>query len=224
MQALGAWLCGAVLCALTILHALDQASPESGAFVLGLLLAAAVLVSTLIGGKFRPASVVFAIGWCAGIGVWFPFWEARSGIILSHWWPSMGLSAERMDDFVLPAAILSAGMVTGVVLYLPTRSARIVGQATLLSLLLAGTPLVPAHADVAVGVAGSLWILGLSGALYGRAIHRVLVSVGEVCEVCNYDLDGLDGPSCPRCGSVIEARRTTIVPGTLVPSRVNDAA
>lgn len=224
MQALGGWLCGAIACALTILYCLNDGSADNGLFILGLVLAATLLASTLIGGMSRPLGVVLALAWCATLGLWFRFWEAQAGAVLEHWWPRIGFDAEWLPMFVEPAAILGAGTVTGAVLYLPTRSMRIVGQAFLLSVMLAGTPLTPSYPDVAVGVGAALWVLGITGALYGRAIHRVLISAGEVCAHCRYDLDGLDGPSCPRCGEVVEARATLIVPGTLVPMKARDAA
>jgi hypothetical protein len=204
------WLLGGGLCASAVFLLLAGENREIGLHALGAIFAMSVLAYALLARR-APYGVAVVALWGLGLGVWFPAWINAIGPVTHHWLVELGLADPNLAARLpVPMAIATAGATTGAVMYLMTRSWRVVIQTALLSLVVAATPLVPVHEDWAVMFGVIAWHVAVSGSLFRWAMDCVRSGAGLTCSACGFDLAGLSSPVCPSCGQSLSRRQAVV--------------
>lgn len=211
------WLLGSGLCAAVVFCLLPGENRDLGLHLLGLVFAGTVSTYAVLARRAGAGVAVVAV-WGLAFGVWFPECIASLEPITRHWLTDLGLTDPQLvRRLPLPVAIATTGTTTGALMYLMTRSGRVVIQTVLLSLVVAATPLLPVHEGGAVMGGIIAWHVAVYGSLYRWMVDCIRGGAGLSCAACGFDLVGLASPVCPGCGRNLTRRET------IAPSRVRVA-
>ena len=219
-QRIGFWvclLCGGA-CAAAVFGLLGGENRDAGLHVLGGSFAIALVAYSLLARRGGAGAAV-AVVWSLGFGSWFPAWVDRIGPVWRHWLAqSGGTDVPRLlTSLPLPLAIATAGVITGAILYLMTRSGRVALQTTLLSVVVAATPLLPIYQRESVMGGIIAWHIVISASLFNWMLDCVRGGAGLSCAGCGFDLLGISSPVCPGCGRSL-IRKQTVVPAGHLPT------
>jgi hypothetical protein len=211
------WLVGTVACAGAVFGLLEGEYRDAGFHAIGAAFALSVVGNALLARRAGPGTAVLAV-WSLGFGTWFPAWLGEISPLARHWLIQAGVTdPQLLTRLVLPLAILGAGVVTGALLYLMTRSGRVVVQTALISLVAAATPLLPvAEREVVLGGIVA-WQAVVSGSLFRWMVDCARSGEGLACAACGFDLLGISSPVCPGCGKGL-SRRQAVVPAGHLPA------
>lgn len=211
------WLLGSGLCAAVVFCLLTGENRDLGLHVLGLVFAGTASTFAILARRAGAGMAVVAV-WGLAFGVWFPDCIASLEPITRHWLGELGLNDPHLvRRLPLPVAIATTGTTTGAVMYLMTRSGRVVIQTVLLSLVVAATPMLPVHEEGAVMGGIIAWHVAVYGSLFRWMVDCVREGAGLSCAACGFDLVGLTSPVCPGCGRNLTRRES------VAPSRVRVA-
>lgn len=213
------WLLGTGLSAAVVFCLLPGENREVGLHALGGVFAFTVGMYAVLARRAWFGAAVL-IAWGLGFGVWFPKWVNALEPAARQWLGMLGQTDPHLyNSLPLPVAIATAGITTGVLMYLLTGAWRVVLQTGLLSLIVAATPMLPNHEDAAVMAGVIAWHVAVSGSLYRWMMDCVRGGAGLSCGTCGFDLVGLSSPVCPSCGKPV-ARKRTITAPSRVPVRI----
>jgi hypothetical protein len=201
------WLVTSGLCVASVFGLLRvEEEREAGLLALGVVFAAGVVGFAILAQRAVIGAAVVGL-WGLGFGVWFPEWMEAIGPVIRHWMVGWGIAdAKTAREVTLPAAIASAGVTTAALMYVMTRSGRVVVQVALLSGIVALTALLPVHRELAVMGGIIAWHVAAAGSLFCWMSESIRSGSGLACASCGFDLLGLSSPVCPGCGHSLQKR------------------
>lgn len=177
-----------------------QATETNTLFLLGFLLAGAVVVTRTLAGRATDLSTVLLVLWAASFGFWAPHWFGVVQVASAQWLTGPGHVSEEMGaKLLLPLTIATAGIATAALMRVVCTSPAVVALTVLSSLGCAGLLFAPIPEKYAVAGAAVLWHSMVTAGLCQWASESIARKKAGHCPHCGIDVAGLASPVCPHC-------------------------
>lgn len=199
------WL-ATIGCTATLLHLSGHQLPPVDLADFGLVFLGYALVASLVARRCLDVSMVVVALWGAAVGFWGPRWVALSDSVLDRWVAIAPLpEAMQQADLRLAVAVAAAGLLTASLLYIPTRSSRVVFQTAAAGVVAAVLLWLPLTAQWSVGAAVIMWHAIVCAGLCSWMVQGSQRREGGCCPRCGVEVRGLSSPVCPACGAALAA-------------------
>ena len=197
-------LAGAVVCAAMIWLGIP---PGEVLFALGFVFVGGLIGSAAVSGRRLDVSWAIVAIWGGSFGFWFSVVHAALDAVAPMWAEAMPWLPEGMA-LMLPvgAAVLAAGVVTGIGLGIVTDSLRVMTQTVIAGIGAASGSLLISHGDWTLMVAMVGWQALVGFELARWSLAEAMKKSGFGCPHCGTDIRDMSTPICPKCHKAMHAR------------------
>ncbi|MCC6676484.1 MAG: hypothetical protein IT436_05010 [Phycisphaerales bacterium] len=197
------WL-AAVACTVGLLHLSDYQVSIGDLPDYGLVFLGYAMVASLVARRCLDVSMIVVAMWGASVGFWGPRWLSLSESVLDRWAAVTQLPVVfQRDDFRASVAIAAAGLLTAALLYIPTRSSRVVLQTAAAGLGVAALDSLPFLQRWQDDAGVILWHAVVCAGLCSWMVQGAQRRAGGCCPRCGAEVRGLSSPVCPSCGAAL---------------------
>lgn len=197
------WM-AAVGCIAGLLYLSNGQVTESALADYGLVFIGYAAVTSLVARRCLDVSMILVAIWGAAVGYWGPRWYLFCDSAIERWASTIGLErALASPDIRVAVSMATAGILTSSLLYLLTRSSKIVMQSMIASLAVAGLTTVPETARWVEPMAVLGWHAVVAAGLCGWMVEGARRRASGCCPRCGCDVQGLTSPVCPSCSSML---------------------
>lgn len=181
----------------------------------GLVFLGYALVTSLVARRCLDVSMIIVAMWGASVGFWGPRWVSLSEVILDKWATITPLpEAFDQPDVRLALSIGAAGLLTAALLYIPTRSSRVVLQTAAAGIGVGALIWMPLLERWEVEAGAMLWHAVVSAGLCSWMVQASRLREAGCCPRCGNDARGLSSPVCPSCGAALASGDSRVAPVT----------
>lgn len=184
----------------------------------GLVFLGYVVVSNLVARRRLDVSMVLVALWGGAIGFWGPRWYSLCVSAIDRWGGQAGLDDVLAgSDTRLAISVVAGGFLTAALLYISTRSAKVVMHTVIASVVVASLiklPIPDVYSEPAAVVA---WHAVVAAGLCQWMVDGSRRRRNGCCPRCGSDVEGLTSPVCPSCSAVLADKRGSAVAAVVAP-------
>lgn len=170
----------------------------------GLVFLAYVALTSVLARRCMDVSMVVVAIWGAAVGLWGPGWLRLCDSAILRWAGKMGWGEFfGRDDVRAAIGLAAAGVLTAALLYIATRSSKVVVLTVVASLGAAAVVALPAGYAWGDAAAVLLWNGLVCAGLCGWMVMAMQRRGAGCCPRCAHDVRGLSSPVCPACSAVL---------------------
>lgn len=182
----------------------------------GLVFLAYAIVTSVVARRCVDASMVVVAIWGAAVGFWGPRWMALCDSAFDRWGAAGSLPELLMrDDLRAALAVAAAGILTAALLYIPTRSSKVVAQTVAAGLAVAVLAWLPIAGPWAMEAGVVVWHALVGAALCSWMVEGTRRREAGCCPRCGAEVRGLTSPVCPSCSAALA---TSLRPAPGIPA------
>lgn len=197
------WL-AAVACTVGLLASSAGSFSELDLADLGLVFLGCAIITSLAARRCLDVSMIVVAMWGASAGFWGPRWLQLCGSVLTKWEAIAPLPDPlHQPDARLAVSAGAAGVLTAALLYIPTRSSKVVMQTAAAGIAVGAILWMPLIDRWEVELAAIVWNAVVCAGLCSWMVEASRRRESGCCPRCGEEVRGLSSPVCPSCGAAL---------------------